>query len=191
MTRKFFAFALVTVATGMAGCGGGGGSTSGARQSPAPLPPPAPASTREVGPLRLELNTNRTIYQKGEPVQVNLRVTNVSGQAVTFDSISRTDDKWVVDRNGIEVGNTFMETGDVTPRVITLEPSQSLSYSIAWNQGDIFARPPQTPLFYPAATPGEYQIYATLTWHDPDNPIPWVNNRPGLITAPLTVRIEE
>jgi hypothetical protein len=190
--RILFSVAGAAAVALLAGCGSGGGSTAGARQSPVPLPPPAPSSTREVGPFRLELDTNQTVYRKGQPVTLRMRVTNLTAEAVTVRYSVITRIKWAVDFGGRNVADSGAIPGVVVDEEVVYAPGESRSYDFMWDQYAGFPDPATGRTISPdyKAIPGDYQISAWLTGNT-SPPEPDMNGRPGLITAPLTIRIEE
>ena len=178
----------------LAGCGGGSGSSSGRQASP---PPPPPGTTNEVGPLRLEMTTNRTVYSKGQPVNVQLRVTNISSERVTlYYTTTGGEYDWSVDYKGASVSTPYYTVGVTVNSQVVYEPGQARTYDLSWDQSaSILDQTTKNSYLNPdgKAIPGDYQInawlYANLTGYG--NTISTTaDGRTALITAPLTIRIE-
>lgn len=102
---------------------------------PAPAPAPRPAPVPRPGTLfSVDASTNKTIYQSGEAVKIDLVMRNVSAQPLKIEKLPPILS--LMQESTRQPVYTFA-AGNET---LTLAPNQVASFSMTWNQMDYQGR---------------------------------------------------
>ncbi len=120
-------------------------------------PPPPPDNTNAVviGGAEYRITLNKFIYRQGEPIQMNLKVTNLVRCDLPFAFPSAQQYDFVVSRDGRLVWN--WAHGMAFPEVIVrkiLAPGESMMFRAKWDQKDNDKNPVAT---------GKYEATGILT----------------------------
>lgn len=110
---------------------------------------PAPRASRAVGDLRYEVGLAKTAYERGEAVEVALRVANASGAPVAVSWGGQAYDVVVRQRGGLVWQWSHDKAFAQVMRQVSLPPGDALSYHVSWEQRDLQGRP---------VDPGVYDI---------------------------------
>ncbi len=110
-----------------------------------------PAADRAAGDLRLLLAVGKATYRPGEPVAINLRVTNGGGEvALTVYSGKQYD--FIVQQRGALIWQWSHDKGFAqVVRETKMAPGESLAFNWTWDQRDLQGR---------QVEPGTYEISA-------------------------------
>jgi hypothetical protein len=108
---------------------------------------------RTVGDLRAEASVAKATFQPGETVGITMKVTNVSGSAVTVTSGGQQYDV-VVRRRGALVWQWSHDKGFAqVMRSVEMAAGTTRTYQASWDQRDLQGRPVEG---------GAYEIFCTL-----------------------------
>ncbi len=116
------------------------------------------AQERQTG-LRLVLSADRTVYARGEPVELTLSVTNPGPTPITLTAPSSQRYDFTVLKDGTEVwrwsaGRMFLTV--LTD--LTIPPGETRAFTETWDQRDQSGRP---------VSPGEYVVVGVLIGGEP------------------------
>ena len=131
-----------------------------------------------AGGLQLSMTLEKTVYKLGEPISIPLTISNVSNQTITFGMSYWNDYDFHVynDTNDI-YWYSANEIGGAIPNVIaliTLNPGDSIAWTLVWQQTDFSSQP---------VSPGTYYIVGVV-----GAPF-FYGEPPSLETTPLQITI--
>ena len=128
--------------------------------------------------LELSMTLEKTVYRLGEPISIPLTISNISNQTITFGMSYWNDYDFHVynDTNDI-YWYSINEASGAIPNVIwlvTLNPGDSTSWTLVWQQTDFSSQP---------VSPGTYYIVGVV-----GAPF-FYGETPSLETTPLQITI--
>ena len=128
--------------------------------------------------LELTMMLEKTVYTLGEPISITLSISNISNQTITFGMSYWNDYDFHVYNDSKDIyWYSINEVGALIPDVIwdiTLNPGDSTSWTLVWQQTDFASEP---------VCPGIYYIVGVV------GPPFFYKENPTLETTPLQITI--
>lgn len=112
-----------------------------------------PRAERVVSDLRVEMAVAKSAFRPGEPVEITMRVTNTTSEALVLTAGGQQYDV-VVRRRGALVWQWSHDKAFAQViRSLPLASQETLTYKATWDQRDLQGRPVE---------PGTYEISCVL-----------------------------
>lgn len=100
---------------------------------------------RQVGDLRLVLAVGKLAYRQGEPVTLQLRVTNTGAGPLSLSASSGQQYDLIVRQRGAVIWQWSHDKAFVqVMRETTMAPGETLTFSGSWDQRDLQGRQVET-----------------------------------------------
>ena len=131
------------------------------------------------------LQTDKAVYNTGETVQMLYRVTNLGPDAVViWFNCGPANDRcdFIVEKDGQSIWNNLSREATFAVTFLTIDPSESISFTISWDMTDLDGNPTAT---------GEYEVTAALSQLNPFYQDKYVPVSATITIIPTTILVPD